>query len=1241
MALSKVTAGVDAEISRVIARGRDSAASFSGRSTRLAFEDSNSQSQPQFLQVARTEWPPAIKELLGTVHSHSQMGFFTELKRTWLSIDNKLVLWNHVSGRDLCVYGGFSHLIVAVGDPVRPKPGVFRECISFIIPIASCDVVSLVGVQQKVEPNGTVSETRLFDLEFTVAAPCMLVKFSTDVASGGIFAAGADGNAYQVHYNRASTLLYPKMSLTAASTNGAVRASYNFIVSTLKNSLGARAASPLVDICFDARNQMVFTLNAANTIVGYERRGAKLSSTFRFEYESARAASAVSSQLVALYLGGSPNTIVAISEGGARIVFKVTNDAWTSSTSLQETGDTFPSPFSPHHVLTRSWYAEGIFVGSSCDASNPASSDAVVFVCDGVQGEPSVGFRALFANTECLRVEHICEFETPSTYADTIQQVMTAPRCVLMIHRKGVSVFMRLRPVDTLHLILESQKEERERRLAQFSSRCSSLELCAMLTQLASRNFSSVAFSPNFASSVGGMDAESSVRCLLTGPSSDISRHAIDVLRKYCLPTVEEKLRGSSRDIAIHYSPFVLGGLSYLSRLLLPVWHISPLLPNDNGLTGGNIGLIRSAELAVTKFISYLERCQGDLWMHSDSSTFAGGAVTRPEINWDRSSAKIEIPQTAMFAANSDSKIIQSEFIQSLLQFARAASQVLAFFLVCGRFERRVIDHFGKEMGSSKDSAIDLKSTIGKFVSNRADARKVARFIAKAVVQSSAVCPKEVTLLFEEMERDSPFLFDATDREEYDAVLQLTSILERSNASESSVYQILARTASISGNLYRSGALMPIINRLQQINMHSEAVSLCLCAASQLEGSLDEWERLMMAVSSLLERLFEFDRHAFNTIVGTPNTSGSMWCVRPSDGRSHAYLLSWLSERRADDSLTQVLRDTLVRVPSLELEGFLCRNIHELGLVYAEYLARIKNDFRAAVEVCSRLLQDPLSHIQPSERLSFRLQCSRKAVECALEGSAAQRTGAEHAMEALLLQTKLMGVVQRFLTSGSRALDELVPDNSGRTQRDLACQHLLLIQSEVVSQEKIFFLSLNYEVMDEALEIAMEALCLNRTFDTMVVSRLLQRVITHDKSLAEISRFVQRFGKRAGFPIISLILLAEHHQFLVSPVGSASVVKMLVDAGMEFDTIFNAYTEIIERRAVQLSTALGIEGRLPDFYLVYSQAALVRNASGRVVGLERFAAIVRGSIDRLLRSEPAGQSGCATLKRACDILDSL
>jgi hypothetical protein len=73
------------------------------------------------------------------------MGLFPEIDRAWVSIDNRLYLWNYKNGGDFYEFDELDQVIISVAL-VAPKPGIFKDYIKYVLVVATSVEVVLVAV---------------------------------------------------------------------------------------------------------------------------------------------------------------------------------------------------------------------------------------------------------------------------------------------------------------------------------------------------------------------------------------------------------------------------------------------------------------------------------------------------------------------------------------------------------------------------------------------------------------------------------------------------------------------------------------------------------------------------------------------------------------------------------------------------------------------------------------------------------------------------------------------------------------------------------------------------------------------------------------------------------------------------------------------------------------------------------------------------------------------------------------
>lgn len=73
------------------------------------------------------------------------MGLFSEIQRAWVSMDNRLYLWNFMDGSDFYEYDELDQVILTVGL-VPPKPGIFKEDVKFLLIVATTIEIVFIAV---------------------------------------------------------------------------------------------------------------------------------------------------------------------------------------------------------------------------------------------------------------------------------------------------------------------------------------------------------------------------------------------------------------------------------------------------------------------------------------------------------------------------------------------------------------------------------------------------------------------------------------------------------------------------------------------------------------------------------------------------------------------------------------------------------------------------------------------------------------------------------------------------------------------------------------------------------------------------------------------------------------------------------------------------------------------------------------------------------------------------------------
>ncbi len=142
--------------------------------------------------------PRQVLSMYREVHNASYMGILPEINRVWVTIDNRLYLWNYEQPDEVTEYEGLddSDVIVSVALSA-PKPGIFLENISYVLVVATLSEITLFAV----------TEGSCKILRTAYNTPCEgIVYKAVGSQCGRIFLAGSDGSISEFMYSTESRL---------------------------------------------------------------------------------------------------------------------------------------------------------------------------------------------------------------------------------------------------------------------------------------------------------------------------------------------------------------------------------------------------------------------------------------------------------------------------------------------------------------------------------------------------------------------------------------------------------------------------------------------------------------------------------------------------------------------------------------------------------------------------------------------------------------------------------------------------------------------------------------------------------------------------------------------------------------------------------------------------------------------------------------------------------------------------
>ncbi|KZT30631.1 nucleoporin [Neolentinus lepideus HHB14362 ss-1] len=299
--------------------------------------------------------PDAIFQYYEIASPISHMGIMPEIDRVWITIDNKLFLWDYVEGQELSSFVDQPDVISHVAL-VKPKSNVFIDEISHLLVICTPVSVLLLGVSISAPPSGSRSlkEIKLYATDMSVSTE---VELTSVIGSkdGRIFMCGVqDGNLYELHYQEKEGWFGKRVQLINHSVGG-------------MHSLFPRLATPksedhITSIVTDHARDCFYTLSSRSIITVYRPNGVKavqqlqvLSGLYRSAQEKAPASPALipnTFQIISLHVIAQTEAprsgvqLMAVTASGVRLYFSRSSASYGYSYGTDTT-----TPVSGHRLL--------------------------------------------------------------------------------------------------------------------------------------------------------------------------------------------------------------------------------------------------------------------------------------------------------------------------------------------------------------------------------------------------------------------------------------------------------------------------------------------------------------------------------------------------------------------------------------------------------------------------------------------------------------------------------------------------------------------------------------------------------------------------------------------------------------------------------------------------------------------------------------------------------------------------
>lgn len=147
------------------------------------------------------EIPARIHDLYNQNQASIGMGLFAELNHAWITIDNRLFMWDYTNPNpEIIGYDEETTAITAV-KLVVPREGVFVDGITHVLVIATTNKILLLGVASQKDAGG-ITRVSIYRTELFLAIKGLAVKVIVgSAATGRIFFSCQENDIYELTYS--------------------------------------------------------------------------------------------------------------------------------------------------------------------------------------------------------------------------------------------------------------------------------------------------------------------------------------------------------------------------------------------------------------------------------------------------------------------------------------------------------------------------------------------------------------------------------------------------------------------------------------------------------------------------------------------------------------------------------------------------------------------------------------------------------------------------------------------------------------------------------------------------------------------------------------------------------------------------------------------------------------------------------------------------------------------------------
>ncbi|EEB07656.1 nucleoporin Nup157/170 [Schizosaccharomyces japonicus yFS275] len=219
--------------------------------------------------------PDIIFEQYNRTECFTQMGLFAEIQRAWITVDNRLFLWDFMSEQNFQAYEELKHTITCI-KLVRPRESVFVDDIKYLLVIATTQDMLLLGVSI----DSTTRDLSFYHTKMQISIGGIGVNCIEATLDGRIFFSGRqDSNLYEFVYQSEEgwfSKRCAKVNLTASSLGD-----------LLPSFMYQKGDKEFIEqIAIDDSRKLLYTLTNKSSVVCYKLEKKGIQRCVHYSYRS-------------------------------------------------------------------------------------------------------------------------------------------------------------------------------------------------------------------------------------------------------------------------------------------------------------------------------------------------------------------------------------------------------------------------------------------------------------------------------------------------------------------------------------------------------------------------------------------------------------------------------------------------------------------------------------------------------------------------------------------------------------------------------------------------------------------------------------------------------------------------------------------------------------------------------------------------------------------------------------------